>query len=232
MGLDRYVTLKILAVTSMKQGICVAGVSESFSWYRPVRKKGLNLLTEHIFFDGCCVLKKYNIVRFKMHKELVHEPHSEDFLIDWSVHPQIVGVVADEYDKKLLYSRLDETQQVKTVTIPYFLQNNNRSLMMIRPDEILDVEWDRGFEGHQVKIVFRIGSNTYSYSCTDLQWKALGDSEEKRKGSLDFLCNSEVYLSVGLTRFFKGKYYPIIIGVHPIPDMEVEIDYDQLSKCL
>jgi hypothetical protein len=38
----------------------------------------------------------------------------------------------------------------------------------------------------------------------------------------------EVYLAVGLTRSFQGAFWPIVIGVHTVPDYEAIVDYDDL----
>ncbi len=38
----------------------------------------------------------------------------------------------------------------------------------------------------------------------------------------------KVYLALGLSRGFQGKLWLIVIGVHVVPDYQVEIDYSNL----
>ena len=38
----------------------------------------------------------------------------------------------------------------------------------------------------------------------------------------------EIYLAVGLTRSYRGAFWPMIIGVHTLPDYEATVDYDNL----
>ncbi|MGQ9627476.1 MAG: hypothetical protein ACUVV0_11300 [Anaerolineae bacterium] len=72
---------------------------------------------------------------------------------------------------------------------------------------------------------------------TDLKWRALGRLWLRKRGvRLDFddqrlkerLNVKEIYLAVGLTRPYKGEYWPMVIGVHTVPDYEAPIDYNNL----
>jgi hypothetical protein len=38
----------------------------------------------------------------------------------------------------------------------------------------------------------------------------------------------EIYLAIGLTRSYRGEFWPMIVGVHTWPDYEAKIDYDNL----
>jgi hypothetical protein len=64
---------------------------------------------------------------------------------------------------------------------------------------------------------------------TDLKWQALGRAWLGEKGghlTLDHetLCerlNAEaLYLAVGLSRNWQGEYWPLVVGVHVVPDYE------------
>jgi hypothetical protein len=35
-------------------------------------------------------------------------------------------------------------------------------------------------------------------------------------------------MAVGLTRSFEGKFWPIVVGVHTLPDYQATVDYDNL----
>jgi len=73
--------------------------------------------------------------------------------------------------------------------------------------------------------------------CTDLKMRALGrlllqkssgresvltDEDFRRRGK------RETYLAVGLSRLYNNKHWPIVVGVHSIPELDVEIDYAKL----
>jgi hypothetical protein len=36
------------------------------------------------------------------------------------------------------------------------------------------------------------------------------------------------YLTIGLSRPFQGKHWPILVGVHSLPELDVEIDFARL----
>jgi hypothetical protein len=38
----------------------------------------------------------------------------------------------------------------------------------------------------------------------------------------------DFYLALGLSRSFKDEYWLLVLGVHTVPDYEVEIDYGNL----
>jgi hypothetical protein len=75
-------------------------------------------------------------------------------------------------------------------------------------------------------------------SCTDLRMRALGRSllvgkpveTEVRLNEEDFRRRGkhETYLAVGLSRLYQDKHWPLIVGVHSIPELDVEIDYARL----
>jgi hypothetical protein len=74
-------------------------------------------------------------------------------------------------------------------------------------------------------------------SVTDLKWRALGRAwlpedggwTEFEAGDLEARFGiQEIYLAVGLTRSFKDQYWPLIVGVHTLPDYQAAVDYDNL----
>jgi len=74
---------------------------------------------------------------------------------------------------------------------------------------------------------------------TDLKWQTLGrqwcqqSQQEQNREYLMFdhdqLCQriqaESIYLSIGLSRVYRNKIWPLIIGVHPVPDYDIEVDY-------
>jgi hypothetical protein len=70
-------------------------------------------------------------------------------------------------------------------------------------------------------------------SVTDLKWRALGRSWLGHEGGhlalnqealYERLDAEALYLAVGLSRNWKGEYWPLVIGVHIVPDYAVKID--------
>tara|TARA_Y100000310_G_scaffold140319_2_gene139691 strand:- start:4135 stop:4341 length:207 start_codon:yes stop_codon:yes gene_type:complete len=44
----------------------------------------------------------------------------------------------------------------------------------------------------------------------------------------EILKAEKIFLSLGLTREYKGEFYEMVIGFHTIPDYNVKIDYNNL----
>jgi len=74
-------------------------------------------------------------------------------------------------------------------------------------------------------------------SVTDIQWRALGRTWLGRGGGelllddgalRERLTATDVYLSLGLSRGYQDKLWLLVIGVHSVPDYQIEIDYGNL----
>lgn len=228
--MSKYIDLKILAVTKMLQQVCVAGVDESNNWMRPVRLPSLYLLKKDIFQETKCILKNNNVVRFLSKKRLNNSPHSEDFEVDWSFTPTIINKL-DKNSQKDLFEKINETDKIGN-DIRTFLVNNNRSLVLIRPDEIISCSWMDGFVSgkYRPRIYFKFNSEHYNFPCSGLVWRKYGKDIAHREPSVNMLNSNDTYFAIGMTRLFKTShsetYWPMVIGVHPMSD--VEIDYSNL----
>lgn len=205
--------------------ICVAGIDESHNWMRPIRQPSLNLLKSDIFQGDLCVIKNYNVVRFLSQCKLNNMPHSEDFVVNWSQKPIVIDWL-DESTREDLFLRIDETDYVEGDITSYLL-NNNRSLILIKPEEICGLSWSDSFK-YKPRIRFKFNKISYNFSCTDIKWRAYGRESKNRQCAMDMLSNNNIYFVIGLTREFKGTYWPMVVGVHMIPDIEVSIDYSNL----
>jgi hypothetical protein len=51
---------------------------------------------------------------------------------------------------------------------------------------------------------------------------SLTDADFQRQGK------QMTYLTLGLSRLFQDKHWPILVGVHSLPELAVEIDYSHL----
>jgi hypothetical protein len=88
---------------------------------------------------------------------------------------------------------------------------------------------------------------TSSLPCTDLKWRAFGRALLAKEGDPSTgqqirtlsLTNQElrqaleggeraIRLALGLTRELHGRRWPLIVGVHTIPDYEATVDYSTL----
>jgi hypothetical protein len=222
----------MLAVTRMENQICVAGVNEANVWRRPVRLPTYNLSKDDIFQDGVCVIKNYNVVKYKSIRSLQNTPQSEDFLVDWSDTPTVISTV-NEQSRLHIFNKIDESKNIDEINdgIRRFLIENNRSLIMVKPDKVISSSFGpaKG-KGFQTRLKFELNNIQYNPSCTDLRWRAYMNIKQNRNNIEQLFKGKEIYLAIGLTReLYLGRIWPMVIGVHMIPDLEnIEIDYDNL----
>ncbi len=230
--MSNYEKILMLAVTRMENQFCVAGVNEANAWKRPVRLPTFYLLKDDIFQDGVCVIKHYNVVRYISKGSLQNSPQSEDFLVDWSNRPTIQTSL-DEQSRLKIFKKIDESKKIDEIDegIYHYLIENDRSLIMIKPDEILSCTYELAEgKGFKTRLIFELNNIDYNLSCTDLRWRAYMKDEVNRSTSTQLLKERDVYLTIGLTRKpFQGRIWPMVVGFHIIPDLEnIEIDYNNL----
>ena len=69
---------------------------------------------------------------------------------------------------------------------------------------------------------------------TDLRWRALGRQWLGESGTELSLTGAQlrerlgteaVFLALGLSRSFEGGHWPMVVGVHALPDYNVTINY-------
>ena len=67
---------------------------------------------------------------------------------------------------------------------------------------------------------------------TDLKWRALGrawlgEGRSTCAGDtalVERLHADAIYLTLGLSRNYQGQYWPLVVGVHVVPDYDAVID--------
>lgn len=232
----------LLAVTRMRGGLCLAGMTAEpdpvtgLRWVRPVPEFGHVLLGD-ITTAGGQVLRPFDVVEFTLVRPQPDPPHGEDWVVDF-VHtrPRIVRRLEGDRRATFLDKYLDRGPgQV--------LHTKERSLCLVRPDWVkgcfrLD-PYSGKFDAH---LGFGLDGRRYTGSpakgglpVTDLEWRALGRAwlpsdggwVDFDEGDLEARYGIEkVYLALGLTRSFKGEFWPLVIGVHTEPDFEAAVDYD------
>jgi hypothetical protein len=122
------------------------------------------------------------------------------------------------------------------------LVTHQRSLCLVKPDWIKgNFRLDAYTGKFGARLGFGLGRRSFTrshakggLSVTDLKWRALGRAwlpddggwTEFDAGDLEARFGiQEVYLAVGLTRSYKGDFWPIVVGVHTLPDYEATVDY-------
>lgn len=215
----------------MLNAFCVAGVNQSNVWKRPVNLPGYFLSRNDVFQDETCVIKHYNLVRFRSKGQLNNTPQSEDFLVDWSYKLTIIDNL-NENVRSTLFSSLNESEKIDEIEygIYTYLMSNNRSLIMIKPDRITECPCFRDpYKGFKTRIKFMLNNIGYDISCTDLRWRAYMRNVENRAGSVNLLNNREVYFTIGLTRKpVQERLWSMVIGIHLLPGLGIDIDYNNL----
>ena len=240
--------LLILAMTRMKSGICTAGiVAESHpesvhAWVRPVKEFGTVLLGDMTAADGQ-VIRVNDVVAIHLLRPRPDPPHAEDWVTDFVKQPpRILRRLEGEKRAEFFAHHIDHNPA--QVLVEY-----TRSLCLIQPADFwCDFFWDRYSGKYSARIGFHLGagfgqetSAPAGLTVTDLAWRALGRRwlneaappnaqsyqtlRLNRDEMLQRLGAELLYLSLGLSRAYNGSHPALIVGVHPVPDYSVEIDY-------
>jgi hypothetical protein len=231
----------IMAMTHMRIGICTAGFSTEpdpvthLKWIRPVKQFGA-LLPGDMTDTGGRLAQMDDVVRLHLQRHAPEPPHVEDWETDFIVQrPVVVRRLEGDKRADFLAAHLDP-QPIDV------LHNQTRSLCLIRPDTLWAMfSLDAVTQKFEARIGFSLSgvshplSNpAHGMSVTDLRWRALGRQwlakdkllllELSHQALLQRLNADAIYLSIGLTRKFKGTFWPMVIGLHATPDYEVIVD--------
>jgi len=221
----------ILAMSKMLSGICTAGVTREpdpvagLRWVRPVREFDTLLPGDMTDADGRLV-QCSDVVELNLQEPRPDPPHVEDWLTDFVHHrPQLLR----QKRARFFATYLDRAPEDVLI-------HHTRSLCLVQPEQV----WARFLlDGYSGKYEARMGfvlagdvnhpqaTSRRGVSVTDLKWRALGrDWLGGKGGSLtldhDVLCDrlnaDALYLAVGLSRNWQGEYWPLVVGVHVVPD--------------
>jgi hypothetical protein len=235
--------LTILAITKMHGGVCTAGIDASGKWVRPVRRPDeqrtghagitdYSLLPIDFFHEGKSHLLNLGVTRFRFSEYLPDPPHVEDWVIGPRDKPRLLEKLSPaaqaEFLARYAESSLDSLDPYQT-----------RSLGLYRVDRFaFTFRLNQSGDDVAVRASFRIGRRTIDDAgCTDLRMRALGrsllaraaashveltDKDFRRRGKED------TYFAVGLSRLYLDRHWIIVVGVHSLPELDVEIDYARL----
>jgi hypothetical protein len=235
----------ILAMTHMLSGVCTAGFTQQphprshYAWVRPVKEHGSLLLGDLTDAEGR-VLQCGDVVALHLLRHRPNPPHAEDWTCEFIFQrPRLLRRLEGERRARFLTRHLDQAPREVLGPEP------SRSLCLVRPDRIwANFALDPYSHKYQARIGFTVerlphhqGNSPRGIPVTDIKWRALGrswigdgggelaldDTALKKRLEVD-----EVFLALGLSRSYEGTIWPLVIGVHPVPDYQVEIDYRDL----
>lgn len=237
--------LLIMAVTRMKAGVCIAGFinephpNSHLRWVRPV-KSFRHLLLEDLCDSTGRIVEMGDVVTLNLLRPDPEQVHCEDWLTDF-IHPpvHVIRQLKEQKRADFLAAHIDKNPNE-------ILHQYTRSLCLLQPQAIWGEFTCDSYSGeYQARLGFRLDGQAYPIAkpqrgmvVTDLKWRAWGrhwlTKEERQRLCFDHgmlqqcLAADVIYLSVGLSRTFEGKIWPLVIGVHSIPDYTITIDYHQL----
>ena len=228
----------ILAMSRMRSGICTAGLTTErdavtgLRWVRPVRDFDTLLPGDMTDAKGR-LLQCGDVVELNLVAPRPDPPHVEDWVADFiRCRPRLARRLEGERRAKFLAQHLD--RQPEDVLV-----HQTRSLCLVKPEYVqahfsLDT-YSRKFEARMSWTLSGDLART-SVSVTDLKWHALGRAWLGNGGQLTLehsalverLRADAIYLTLGLSRHYQGQYWPLVVGVHVVPDYDATIDVEHL----
>lgn len=221
------IEITILVVSKMLRKACVAGVNTEMEWFRPVRLPDYNLYLRDIN-PRTGQIQKGNVLIFEDIELLNNTPHSEDFIISSNTPITLIRTL-DSAELTNIVSEANESDDIleSNLNIKDYLINSNRSLCVIKPDNIIGHTYIDSYDNsYKPKIQFEFGDRNLNLSCQDIHWRALGRTESGREIQREILEEEDVHFIIGLSRLFNDDYWPLIVGIYPLPN--IEIDYGNI----
>lgn len=243
-------TLVLLAVTVMKTGVCIAGVRREApkTWVRPVREFGTVLLGDITYptppgaGGERRVMRPFDIVELTLGRARPDPPHVEDWTCDFAhSRPRLLATLAEGQREQVLAAAGASSDAIWT--------DRNRSLGTLRVDDVSATFTADAYAGtYEARVVFPgLPSDIASVACTDLKWRALGrrllargQAAAASQGATHVLRlggdelraalggPSDIWLALGMTRLHDGRTWPLVVGVHTVPEYEADVDYHAL----
>jgi len=235
--------LTILAVTKMHGGVCTAGLDEDGNWVRPVRspsdQRNLSggitdycLLPVDFFHGGKSHIVSMGITRFWLAGHRPDPPHTEDWIIDLVRKPESISKLTIEEQASFLAVNVEKDLDILDAS-------KGRSLGLYEPESFsFTFGVNKLGEDVVVRATFKAGGmELREVGCTDLRMRALGRTLLDKSGAAGSVLSDQdfrrrgkqiTYFAIGLSRLYRNKHWPIIVGVHSIPELDVEVDYARL----
>lgn len=230
--------ITILAVTRLGGGVCVAGITNAGQWIRVTRPKPDGSWRQLEYSDcenasGDWVVRKGNVIRMDVVKPIPDGSHSEDWLVG-SEKPELVEKLSDRAYKDIC----KECTEDSMAEIEF--GNAERSLVMIKPDELESFSFCIGREGRGRKkyiprCTYRLNCHDYSdIGISDAEWRGYGRKLMKGKNIysvppkelFDHLNTNDCWLTVCGNEMNSNPYL-LIVGVHLFPVHHFELDFER-----
>jgi len=168
-------------------------------------------------------------------------PHVEDWITDFvRARPRRLRRLTGEKRAAFFPRYLDQAPQ------EVFIEHK-RSLCLVEPEQVwATFTLDRYSGKYQVRLRFTLPGEVQcpramdrrGLPVTDLKWRALGRDwlAQARRGRLNLshealmerLGAEALYLTLGLSRRWRGEYWPLVHAIHVVPDYEATIDLENL----
>jgi hypothetical protein len=227
----------ILAVTRMRGGVCVAGMTTEpdpvavLRWVRPVKQHSVLLVGDIRYVDGA-LMRIGDVVAWQLGEARPDPPHIEDVLVDPVRHPvRRLRRLDSDHRARFCAEHIDRAPDD-------VLLHETRSLCLAQP---LTVEawWSYdAYNGHyEARMAFRVGgfdTGAHGVAVTDLVWRALGRAwlagdQQLRLGDMALRERiGEIYLTIGRGRVFEGRRWPLVVGVHAAGLPDISLDESKL----
>jgi len=223
----------LLAITRMLSGICTAGFIQEpdpvtgLKWVRPVKAFD-TLLAEDMAGDDGTLSRCGDVVELDLRGPRPQPPHVEDRLAEFIRHrPHVVDRLEGADWAKFLAGHLDPAPEDVLCT-------GKRSLCLVQPEDVwANFSLDNYSGKFEARMGFRLAGEANhpravsqrGVSVTCLEWEARGRQWLSdhggslvldREALLERLGAEAVYLTVGLSRAYRGEYWPLVVGVHAV----------------
>jgi hypothetical protein len=201
-------------------------------WVRPVREFD-TLLPDDMADASGRLLQCGDVVELNLISPRPEPPHVEDWVTDFiRCRPRLARRLEGERRARFLAQYLDP--QPEDVLI-----HQTRSLCLVRPEYVqAHFSLDAYSGKYEARMGFALPSDLArtSVSVTDLKWRALGRAWLGNGGQLTLdhsalverLRADAIDLTLGLSRNYQGQYWPLVVGVHVVPDYDAVIDVEHL----
>jgi hypothetical protein len=187
------------------------------------------------------VMRPFDIAALALGHAHRTPPHVEDWSCDF-IHqrPHLISSVPEADRAALLDAAAAD---------PAALWSGARSLGTLAVNALTATFRHDPYSGkYEARLAFPgLPDDTPTASCTDLKWRALGrrlltaqadsstapDAPHSLTLTGDGLWDAlggprRCWLALGISRAYDGRHWPLVVGVHTIPDYEAEVDYTAL----
>ncbi len=237
----------LLAMSKMLSGICVAGFTPErdpatgLRWVRPVREFD-TLLPGDMTGAGGRLMQCGDVVELNLLSPRPAAPHTEDWVADFvRCRPRLARRLQAQRRASFLAQHLDPAPE-------QVLVHHTRSLCLVQPEHVqahFSLDTYSGKYEARMSIVLPDDAQPLQAAgprgipVTDLKWRAWGRTwfgqgaqSLSPGGKLTFdadelqrrLHIQAFYLTLGLSRNWQGNYWPLVVGVHVVPDYESAVD--------